>query len=150
MTIARKAPSKKRRTRRRPGIWHRRFLDVLAQSANITEAARAAKIARRAVYRARDADEGFRQAWDDALEEAVDALEGEAFQRARDSSDTLLIFLLKAHRAKYRFAENVHHAVEISLIGLLDEAQAAVAARYEVVDGGGEPAESGVDSEDDA
>ena len=50
------------------------------------------------VYKARDNGNGFRDEWDEAMAEAVDRLEQIAWERARKTSDTLLIFLLKAHR----------------------------------------------------
>jgi hypothetical protein len=52
--------------------------------------------------------------WDEALEDACDILEAEAWKRARDKSDLLLIFLLKAHRpAKYR--ETTRHEIDARL-----------------------------------
>lgn len=79
---------------------------------------------RSTAYEARESDEAFAAAWDDAIEAATDALELEARRRAvegtdrpvfyqggevgyvREYSDTLLIFLLKAHRPK-KFRERV-------------------------------------------
>lgn len=59
-----------------------KFLEDLAENRNVTVAARAAGITRRAALdlRARDAD--FALAWADAEEEATDLLEHEARQRA--------------------------------------------------------------------
>ena len=60
-------------------------------------------ISRQAAYHAYDADEEFKSEWDSALEQACDSLEKEARRRALGQSDTLLIFLLKAHRpGKFR------------------------------------------------
>lgn len=92
-------------------------------------AARRVGISRRGVYQHREASTDFAEAWDDALEEACDLLEGEARRRAyegtqepvfykgeecgriRKYSDTLTIFLLKAHRPeKYRENFKVEHS----------------------------------------
>ncbi|WP_281302154.1 MULTISPECIES: hypothetical protein [unclassified Iodidimonas] len=60
----------------------RLFLDALRDSANVSASARHAGIARRDVYRLRAKDTAFRDEWDHALEEALDALEGELRRRA--------------------------------------------------------------------
>lgn len=93
-----------------------KFIDTLRDSCNISESARAAGIARSAVYEWRDADAGFAQEWADAEQEAADKLEREAWRRAVDGvdkpisyqgeitatykeySDRMLEILLKAHR----------------------------------------------------
>jgi hypothetical protein len=78
------------------------FLAVFRDTCNVSEAARAAGVGRRTVYDWRDADPAFAAAWDEAEEEAVDALEAAARKRAMESSDRLMEILLKAHRpAKY-------------------------------------------------
>ena len=77
----------------------------------------------------------FRRLWEEALEQAMDLLEGEARRRAtgvkRDVwyagekvgsesvySDTLLIFLLKAHRpAKFRDNVKVEHPGGMEVTG---------------------------------
>jgi len=83
--------------------WRKPFLTVLAKGANVSQAAKKAGISRQAAYRAYDTDLEFQAQWDSALEEACDVLEKEAWRRALKQSDTLLIFLLKAHRPqKYR------------------------------------------------
>ncbi len=97
------------------------FLEVLARTCNVTHAARTAGISRSRVYDIRKEDAEFAAAWDNAIEEGADALELEARRRALEGvkepvfykgevcghvlrySDTLLMFLLKAHRPeKYR------------------------------------------------
>ncbi len=106
--------------------WQVTFLQWLAKKGNISAACRKAKIDRKWAYVVRDRDPFFKEAWDEALEVATEALEEEARRRAqegtlrpvyyegkkvgnvREYSDTLLIFLLKAHKpSKYR--ENHHH-----------------------------------------
>lgn len=94
----------------------RKFLVALAKTGNISQAARAASASRSHAYALKTGDPEFSVAWDDALEAAVDVLEGEARRRAvegvetlhfhqgevkesvRKYSDALLMFLLRAHR----------------------------------------------------
>jgi len=101
-----------------PATWRPAFLAELANTCNVSEAARVAGIDRHAVYNHRDADPAFAAAWADAIEQGVEALELEARRRAmkgttrpvfymgvecgqvQEYSDTLMIFLLKAHRPK--------------------------------------------------
>lgn len=97
------------------------FLKALAETGNISAAARAAKASRSRAYQLKAADPGFAAEWADALETAIDALDAEARRRALDGvetphfhqgrvagtvrkySDTLLMFLLRAHRPeRYR------------------------------------------------
>jgi hypothetical protein len=78
--------------------WRPVFLATLRNSANVRAACLAAGITRKAAYLSRDASAEFRRQWDEAIEEATDILEAAARKRAVESSDTLLIFLLKAHR----------------------------------------------------
>jgi len=89
---------KKGSARPRTGDWRLAFLATLGITANVAGACGAAGVSRQAAYAARARHAGFRAAWDDALAHAVDTLEAVAWERARTSSDTLLIFLLKAHR----------------------------------------------------
>lgn len=104
-----------------------RFLENLAQTANVTAAAEFAGSARRTFYDHREADKEFALAWDEAVETAIDAEEAEARRRAlhgvsrplvssgkvvkdedgkvimiTEYSDTLMLARLKAHRPKYR------------------------------------------------
>jgi hypothetical protein len=98
-----------------------RFLDSLAKTGNISAACRASGFPRKSAYRLREEDPDFAAAWEQALEEAVESLEQEAWRRAakgslkpvfqggqevgqiREYSDTLMIFLLKGHKPdKYR------------------------------------------------
>ena len=125
----------RKRAKRFPRNWKPVFLAELARTCNVTAAAKKAGIHRDTAYAARAdplaevADpeaEAFTRAWDTALEEGVDTLELEAHRRAfkgvlepagwyqgkaggkvRRYSDTLAIFLLKAHRPE-KYRENVH------------------------------------------
>jgi hypothetical protein len=53
----------------------RRFLDALGMTANVSRAAREAGVGTRSFYRLRLADEGFRVAWDAALDEGCRQIE---------------------------------------------------------------------------
>jgi len=76
-----------------------RFLDRLRNSGNVYASCKAAGVPRRTVYNWRDKWVTFRDDWDEALEDACDILELEAWRRAmQENSDRLLMFLLKAHR----------------------------------------------------
>ena len=76
-----------------------RFIEKLRNSGNVRLACRAADVPRSTAYRWRDKWTTFADEWAEALEDACDILEGEAWKRAvEDKSDRLLMFLLKAHR----------------------------------------------------
>jgi len=76
-----------------------RFLDKLRNSGNIRLSCRAASVPRSTVYYWRRKFKTFEAEWDEALEDACDILEAEAWRRAvEEQSDRLLMFLLKAHR----------------------------------------------------
>ena len=55
--------------------WEKQFLASVARHCNITQAAKDAGIARRTAYGRRDASPDFAEKWDDAIEEAIDAIE---------------------------------------------------------------------------
>lgn len=126
--------------------WREKFIKQLATTGNVADACRKAKVARGVAYRERDEDEQFKAAWEEALEIATENLELEARRRAehgyldpvyfmgakvgsvRRYSDTLLIFLLKAHKPdKYRdsvkhvhggaVGEPIQHKVEHGIDG---------------------------------
>lgn len=96
--------------------WQAKFIKELARSGNVTKAAQKAKITRQHVYDVRDGQPEFAAAWKEAVEVAVELMEYEARRRAvtgvlepvfyqgmkagqvRKYSDTLLIFLMKAHK----------------------------------------------------
>lgn len=78
--------------------WHDAFLADLAENCNVANACRIAGIAKSTAYKHRDENADFAAAWDDAVEAGIQALELDLRRRARESSDTAAIFLLKAHR----------------------------------------------------
>lgn len=114
--------------------WKPRFLTALRETSNIRNSCERANVGRATFYEHRDSDEQFRHEVRQALNDACDKLEGEARRRAfeglvrkkfdrglpvmdpetgeqyveREYSDTLLVFLLKAHRPK-KFRDNIKH-----------------------------------------
>ena len=58
-----------------------KFLEVLRGTCNVSEAARVIGVSRRTVYDWREACSVFREAWDDAEQEAADKLERVAWRR---------------------------------------------------------------------
>jgi hypothetical protein len=111
--------------------WKQIFIEELARSGNVLLSSRKAGVSRTTVYLARKDDPAFADNWDDAMDEAVDLLEAVARGRAvngidkpiyrggvqvgtiREYSDTLLIFLLKAHRPeRFRDSYDVAKAID--------------------------------------
>lgn len=117
--------------------WMPAFLTALSQTGNVTSSCEKAGITRTHAYDVRQVDPEFAAAWQNALEIATDALEQEARRRAHEGlkryrftksgqpildpetgqpyfeheySDTLLIFLLKAHRPE-KYRERYEHQV---------------------------------------
>lgn len=100
------------------------FLEVLAETCNVSEAARGAGIGRRTAYEWRETEPEFAAAWKDAEEAAADKLEREAWRRAvegtdkpvtfqgvitatyKEYSDRMLEILLKAHRPE-KYVERI-------------------------------------------
>jgi hypothetical protein len=93
-----------------------KFLDRLAQTANVAVAARSVKKSISGAYQLRRRDPEFARAWEAALAEALDELETVVLERVvngvekaifyggkqcgtvRQYSDALAMFMLKAHR----------------------------------------------------
>jgi len=78
--------------------WQSVFLSSFRQCGNITKSSEAAEVTRQAVFYAHKRDPDFRALYEEAKEESIERLEDVARKRATDSSDNLLIFLLKAMR----------------------------------------------------
>lgn len=109
----RSVPPKKRPwgqhlTPRGAALAKRQFLQTLTETCNIAESCRAAQIARKTAVAWRQTDADFSDAWNDALDAGLDALEQTARERAHSGSDLLLMFLLKAHRPD-TYRETVNH-----------------------------------------
>jgi hypothetical protein len=100
--------------RTRIGRWRGPFLRALQKSPSVTMAARAAGIARQTAYSYRDRDPDFAAKWDDALNQSLDVLEHEVYQRALKDDAQLAMFLLKAHRPSI-YSDKMRH--EVGLLG---------------------------------
>jgi hypothetical protein len=127
MAKAKRAKKPTRRPTLKKG-WHETFLSTLADTGSVVRAVRAAGVHRSTAYDHREADAGFAAAWKDAERISVELMEDEARRRAVEGcrrpvfqggkkvgeileySDTLLIFLLKAHDPKYRDKQQVEHS----------------------------------------
>ena len=78
------------------------------------EAAKRAGVHRTTVWRRRQDDEEFAERWDDVLEHSTEVLEQIAVRRAAESSDQLLMFLLRARRPEvYSERHRVHHSGQV-------------------------------------
>jgi hypothetical protein len=64
-----------------PFPWREAFLEALRRMPVVAYACDTVGIDRSTAYRARQADEAFAEAWDDALETGIDRAEQEAFRR---------------------------------------------------------------------
>lgn len=86
------------------------LIAALREGLSVGGACTVAGIGRASYYEWRNADPEFAAEADEAIENGTDFLEDVARQRATDSSDTLLIFLLKARRPeKYRERQETRH-----------------------------------------
>lgn len=120
--MAKRAAKPKRTPRAKD--WAEKFLTRLAATGNVSAACSFARVPRRTAYDRRERELDFAAVWDEAIETAVEVLELEARRRAlegtdrpvfhkgkkcgavREFSDTLMIFLLKAHKPE-RYRENM-------------------------------------------
>lgn len=114
-------------TRAQTAQHKKAFLEVFRVLGNVSAACRDTGVDRRDVYRWKENDAKFLEAFNDAEAESTELMEREAYRRAvegvrrpiysrdgnhidtvYDYSDTLLMFLLKA-RAPQRFRERYDH-----------------------------------------
>ncbi|RIV79561.1 terminase [Pelagerythrobacter aerophilus] len=135
------AKARKQRRTSRTDRARETFLATLAETCNVSEAARTAGIGRSTAYEWRDEDEAFAAAWDEAEQEAADKLEREAWRRAvegtdkpvtfqgvitatyKEYSDKMLEILLKAHRPeKFTDRSKVEHSGEMQINVLPEDA----------------------------
>ncbi len=65
----------------KPFDWKPAYLAALREIPVVAHGCKAVGIERSTAYRAREADEDFAKAWDEAMEEGVDRAEKEAFRR---------------------------------------------------------------------
>ena len=97
--------------------WQTRFLEFFGMSMNVVLSAKGAGVDRTTIYRERQRNSNFAAAYEDARQEAIERLEAEAYKRAQNVSDTLLIFLLKSHKPDiYREQYEAKHAGSVEVI----------------------------------
>lgn len=127
------------RARARAKAAQEKFIAALAESGNVTEACRHAKMSRTGAYQRRERDKAFGALWDEAVEISTDLLEKEARRRAvtgwdepvfhdgkkvgsiRKYSDRMLEILLKGHRPeKFRERVDLKHSGRLTLEQLVD------------------------------
>jgi hypothetical protein len=85
----------------------KRFLAALAVQGTVCHAASAAGVSRNTAYRWRQDDSEFALRWDEAHENAVDAVESVLYQKAVSGDTIAMIFYLKAHCPIYRDRLNI-------------------------------------------
>lgn len=126
------AKAKQTRKRTAKKDWRPAFLLALAKTGSVVRACQKSKVVRSVAYKRRSDEPAFAEAWKEAEEIGVELMEAEARRRAVEGckrpvfhagkkcgeileySDTLLIFLLKAHRPeKYRERSEVKHSGNI-------------------------------------
>ena len=98
--------------------WHGAFLKALAKTPSVTIACKAAGISRRTAYDRRERDPAFAEAWADALNQSVDVLEHEVYQRALKEDSQLAMFVLKAFRPE-RYRETSRVEIDQRMVGVL-------------------------------
>lgn len=110
------------------------FLEALRETCNVAYASKVVGISRQTLYKHRKNDKTFEADWDDAIDFAMDNLEGEAYRRAHEGtakpvfykgdlcghvqefSDGLTQFLMKAHRPeKYRERVDLKHTGDLTI-----------------------------------
>lgn len=115
------------------------FLTILADTANVTAAAAAIGVARRTVYEWREEDPEFAAGWAYAEKLGVEGMKDEIKRRAFDGvlepvfyqgdecgtvrkySDTLAMFLIKAHDPAYRDSSKLELSGQLALNEMSDE-----------------------------
>ena len=102
------------------------FLAELRVIPNVARACRIAGMIRRVAYERRESDPEFAEAWDEALAEGLDSIEGEVMRRAFEGvpdrpvfapdgtrievtrySDQLATVVLKAHNPRYKDQQRI-------------------------------------------
>lgn len=137
-----------RRQRRCQRKWtkprRRRFLETLAESCNVSAAARAAGMDRSSAYDLKDRDPEFRRGWRAALEQAYADLEWDLLKIAREGDvRTEVTYDPKTgERTKVKLTHERKHAVAVRLllshkeeVAAFRVAEAAEKNRADMVDG---------------
>jgi len=99
-----------KKTKSNAGEWQDAFIAVLRGSGNIRHSCEQAGISRKTAYQWKKQDKTFSEKWKDAKEDAIEMLEYEARVRAMESSDVLLMFLLKALKPE-KYRERYEHRI---------------------------------------
>ena len=86
----------------------KRFIDALTTHGTVRHAAQAAGVSRNTVYRWRQEDFEFAEAWSEAHENAAGVVENVIYEQAVGGNTLAAFFYLKAHRPKYRDRLNVN------------------------------------------
>lgn len=133
----------------KPEIWRPIFLKELERTSNVSKAAKRAGVHRVSAYNARSESPEFAQAWDDALDVGVNAVEETAFKRAKAGSDALIQFILKTRRRAIYGDKStvqvggvdggpvkVEHAVESSSLAAFRATLASLGLTTDVADAG--------------
>lgn len=107
-----------------------RFLAAIQLGVSVVEAARWVGISRRTLYRWRHSDPEFALAWDNPVKEnpMVLSLEFEAFKRALNGNDRLLVFLLRSYHPDIF---NERRRIELRDREAREESDAALMAKLE-------------------
>jgi hypothetical protein len=95
-----------------------KFLGLLREIGNVTQAAAGTGIGRASVYEWRDDDPAFARDWAAAPRLGAEGLEDEARRRAFQGSDLLMMFLLKGampDRYRERSTIDVNQSVTVDL-----------------------------------
>jgi hypothetical protein len=103
--------------------WRDAFIAYLRELPNIRRACEAVGIMRSMFYSRYSTDADFAAAVDEAKAEAIENLEATAYVRAQTTSDSLLMFLLKAHKPEV-YRENF----KLDVTALTDEQLEKVAS----------------------
>lgn len=111
-------------------FWEEKFLASLKMHGVVSAACLDAGIDRTTAYKAKDRDSEFAERWQDTLEQACDVLEFEAKKRALSHSDSLMMFLLRAHRPE-KYLDKVAANLKIKPPKPLEEMTEAELDRYE-------------------
>jgi hypothetical protein len=90
-----------------PYPWQRAFLDALARSPIVSDAAKIARVDYSWAYQVRRRDEDFRLAWDTAIEVGVDLLERVALTRATVGEPRRTVTVRRKLDAEGRVLERV-------------------------------------------
>ncbi|MEX6723382.1 hypothetical protein [Parapedomonas caeni] len=157
---------------RKPARWtmarRETFIARLAESGNVTAAAKAARMPRSAAYRLRRTSAPFAAAWDEAIQVALDALEAAMLERAingvektvyyggqqcgtvRHYSDAAAMFILRSRRPEiYARPQTERDSPETAdPVAEARQARAAIEARLDSLARGDAPMPEGQDADD--